>query len=196
MKHLLCILLLLFSACSLQQTDLDGPYFVESVVDGDTLDVDFGRIRLSGINTPEIGECYYEEAKEKLTELTLAQEVILERDETDLDKYGRSLRYIYVNNTFVNGYLVEEGYARVFDRYNETTKYYYDLKVLEKEAQDQKKGMWNCTDPLQGCLYVASKNSKLYHSPDCKWAKRIKPENLICIHSESELEGYTAAKSC
>lgn len=186
----------MFSACSLQQTDLDGPYFVESVVDGDTLDVDFGRIRLSGINTPEIGECYYEEAKEKLTELTLAQEVILERDETDLDKYGRSLRYIYVNNTFVNGYLVEEGYARVFDRYNETTKYYYDLKVLEKEAQDQKKGMWNCTDPLQGCLYVASKNSKLYHSPDCKWAKRIKPENLICIHSESELEGYTAAKSC
>ncbi len=196
MKYFLCILLLLSSACSIQQTKFDGPYVVENVVDGDTLDVEFGRIRLSGINTPETGECYYEEAKEKLTQLTLGQEIILERDDTDLDKYGRSLRYIYVNDTFVNGYLVVEGYARVFDKYNETTKYYLDLKILEQQAQDQKKGIWNCTDPLQGCLYVASKNSKMYHSPDCKWAKRIKPENLICIHSESELEGYTAGKSC
>lgn len=27
--------------------------------------------------------------------------------------------------------------------------------------------------------YVASKNSKVFHKPDCRWAKRIKPSNLV-----------------
>jgi len=178
------------------QDEIEGPYIVYGVVDGDTLDVEQGRIRLSGINTPETGECYYEEAKEKLAELTLYQEVYLERDETDMDKYGRMLRYVYTNSTFVNAHLVQFGYARVYDKYNETTKRYSELKILEDEARAQKLGIWSCTNLVEDCLYVASKNSRVYHKPTCKWAKRIKPENLICIHSEEELEGYEPAKSC
>jgi micrococcal nuclease len=34
--------------------------------------------------------------------------------------------------------------------------------------------------------YVASKNSKVFHKPDCVWAKKIKPENLICYSSRDE----------
>jgi hypothetical protein len=34
--------------------------------------------------------------------------------------------------------------------------------------------------------YVASKNSKVFHRPDCSWAKRIKPENLIGYNSRDE----------
>jgi micrococcal nuclease len=195
MKKIMLLFFLLCTACTKIES-LEGPYIVGYVVDGDTLDVNFGRIRLSGINTPETGECYYEEAKEKLQELTLFQEVRLEEDETNKDKYGRYLRYVYTNTTFVNAYLVQQGYARVFDKYNATTKYYVQLKELEKIAQEQKKGLWSCTDPFENCLYVASKNSKVYHSPDCKWAKRIKPENRICIQSEQELVNYTAPKSC
>jgi hypothetical protein len=34
--------------------------------------------------------------------------------------------------------------------------------------------------------YVASKNSKVFHKPDCKWAKKIKPENLVRYSSREE----------
>ena len=195
MKHFTLLLLLFFYGCTLQSHSIDGPYTVSHVVDGDTLDVSLGRIRLSGINTPETGECYYEEAKEKTRELTENKEVYLETDDTKMDKYGRYLRYVYVQGTFVNAELVAQGYARVFDRYNETTKYYSDLKVLEKQAQDAKLGIWACPAE-EDCLYVASKNSKVYHTPDCKWVKRIKAENRVCIHSEEELAGYTKSESC
>ena len=115
---------------------------------------------------------------------------------TDYDKYGRMLRYIYTNSTFVNAYLVEEGYAKVYDKYNETTKYYSLLKELELKAQEEQKGVWSCVSIQEDCLYVASKNSQIYHKPECKWAKRIKPENLICFHSEEEVQDYTPASSC
>src|SRR3989344_1209308 len=109
MKKIFILLFVFLSSCIISQ-DFDGPYIVYNIVDGDTLDIELGRVRLSGINTPETGECYYEEAKEKLKELVLQQEVFLETDMTDIDKYGRFLRYIYTNSTFVNGYLVQEGY--------------------------------------------------------------------------------------
>jgi endonuclease YncB( thermonuclease family) len=44
----------------------------------------------------------------------------------------------------VNGLLVEEGYARVFDVYNKTTKRYNELKVLEEKAKSENKGIWSC----------------------------------------------------
>jgi len=34
--------------------------------------------------------------------------------------------------------------------------------------------------------YVASKNSKVFHKPQCIWAKRIKPENLVGYNSRTE----------
>lgn len=175
----------------------EGPYIVTYVVDGDTIDLDNGdRVRFSGINTPETGECYYEEAKKALANLVLGQEVSLEKDLTDEGKYGRKLRYVYYEGESVNEYLVREGYAKVYDKYNESTKRYPELKEVEAEAIGLKKGLWSCVDPKEGCLYVASKNSKIYHEPYCKWAKKIKAENMICFHSVDELEGYEPAKSC
>jgi len=173
----------------------EGPFNVTNVVDGDTLDLEnFGRIRLSGINTPETGECYYQEAKDKLEELVLGKEVYLEKDKTDLDKYGRRLRYVYLNDIMINKYLVENGFARVYDKYEQDTKRYDELKEIEKLALSL--GVWVCKDSKETCLYVGSKNSKLYHKPDCKWAKRIKPENLVCYHSEEEVKDLNKSKSC
>jgi hypothetical protein len=34
--------------------------------------------------------------------------------------------------------------------------------------------------------YVASKNSSVFHKPDCIWAKKIKPENLVGYSSRDE----------
>ncbi|MBT3985700.1 thermonuclease [archaeon] len=137
MRKILILLLLFLSAC----TPLEGPYLVTNVIDGDTLDIETGdRIRLSGINTPETDECYYSEAKEALSDLVLGKEVYLERDVDNRGKYGRLLRYIHLDGNMINAYLVQEGYAKVYDKYNATTKYYLDLKELENKD----KGLWLC----------------------------------------------------
>ncbi len=193
MKRLLVIfLVILVSGCStgnVVYNQKDGPFLVIKVIDGDTLDLNNNRtVRLSGINTPETGECYYKEAKDELRLLTLNKEIYLERDKTDMDKYGRILRYIYIDNLSVNSYLVENGYARVYDKYKDDTKRYEELKKVEIIAIQNDLGVWSCSDNKEGCLYVGSKNSKVYHDPDCKWAKRIKPENLVCYKSEEEVK--------
>lgn len=48
------------------------------------------------------------------------------------------------------------------------------------------------------CKYVGSKNSNVYHLPDCPGAKRIKEENKRCFSSKEEAEkaGYRPAKNC
>ena len=149
-KIILLILLLFISGCSItgnviKEPKLDGPYLVTKVVDGDTADLQgLGRVRFSGINTPEKGDCYYKEAKEKLTGIILNKEVYAEKDRSDKDKYDRYLRYIYLNDTLVNGVLVEEGYARVFDKYKKDTGRYEQLKKLEEIAVENKLGVWAC----------------------------------------------------
>jgi len=183
----LIFLLLFVSGCVSGEIVLetDGPFVVDRVIDGDTLEIDEEIIRLSGINTPETAECYYEEAKEALKELSLGKEVYLEKDKTDKGKYGRLLRYIYVNDLMINGYLVENGFARVYDKYDYDTKRYDELKEKEEIAINNNLGLWNCEE--EKCLFVASKNSDKLHEPGSKYAKRIKKENLLCFKSLEEI---------
>lgn len=46
-----------------------------------------------------------------------------------------------------------------------------------------------------GCAFVGSKNSDKFYVPSCQWAKRIKPENLVCYKSEQEALDKGKAKS-
>lgn len=188
-------LTLLISGCTtghtvkISQITYEGPYLVTNIVDGDTLDLENSqRVRLSGINTPETGECYYQEAKDKLAELTLDKEVFLEKDRTDTDKYGRLLRYIYYpKGNLVNKILVEEGYADAYDKYKDDTKRFAILDAAEQRAKKSNLGMWACEDTTSDCLYIYSKNSNKYHKPDCKWVKRISIDNQVCIETQEEL---------
>ena len=200
--RLIYLLLLVFvSGCAtgnvVYENVKEGPFKVTNIIDGDTIDLNNSeRIRLSGINTPEIGECYYNEAKNELGNLILNNDVYLEKDMTNRDKYSRLLRYVYLNDLLVNSYLVQNGYAKVYDKYEYDTKKYEELKLVEEIAKSNNLGVWGCKDLKEGCLYVGSKNSDIYHKPECEWAKRIKPENLVCYHSEEEVKNLTPAKSC
>ena len=89
------------------------------VVDGDTIIVKINgeekSVRLIGIDTPEKDECFEKEATKKAKELMENKKIKLEADSSqdDNDKYGRLLRYIYLEDgTFVNEKLVEEGFGR------------------------------------------------------------------------------------
>lgn len=118
-KRLLAFLCLLLLASSL--FSCGEPPKVNRVIDGDTIEVkietDIQRVRLIGINTPEIGQPYAYEATEALKDLILFKKVRLEKDISETDKYGRLLRYVYVNTKgreiFVNEEMVRNGYAQV-----------------------------------------------------------------------------------
>jgi micrococcal nuclease len=74
-----------FGVSELERGELWSGY-VKNVVDGDTVDVRFNiygiqRVRLVGINTPEIGEDGYEEAKEFVNKTCWGEEVKLDVDD-------------------------------------------------------------------------------------------------------------------
>ncbi len=137
----LFILLFLFGCTS---SPLIGPFTVTRVIDGDTLILHTGdTIRLLGIDTPEKDACYYTEAKNKLTSLTLNKVVYLQQDSLYTDRYGRLLRSVFLENgTHVNLLLIEEGYARVYDEYAKKTHLYSRLLSLQAEAQNTTLGLW------------------------------------------------------
>jgi micrococcal nuclease len=93
-------------------------------------------------NYPETEECYYQEAKDKLRELILDKEIYIQPDRTNRGKYGRLLRYIYVDDLLVNQYLVENGYAKTYHKYKEDTSKYRQLARSEAEAIRLNLGLW------------------------------------------------------
>lgn len=98
------------AACQSQPT-------VTKIVDGDTLDINRDgetvRVRLLNIDTPEQGECLYQEATDRLTELVPpGTRVRLEHDQEREDRYGRELAAVFAGDIFVNEQLVAEGLAR------------------------------------------------------------------------------------
>ena len=86
---------------------------VEHVVDGDTVDISTGeRVRILGYDTPERGECGYDDATNALSFVLLGGNVTMTTDSGDnIDKYGRILRHILVNGTPVGLTMIETGNA-------------------------------------------------------------------------------------
>lgn len=70
-------------------------------------------------------------------------------------------------------------------------------EYIEVNSSSQVKGEQNKTDNVnlqnKTGMFVASKNSKIYHLPDCNFAKRIKDKNKIWFKSAKEAEerGYS-----
>lgn len=101
--------------------------YVIRVIDGDTFEIYSGEsVRLICVDTPEKGEGGYDLAKDFLEGLILDKEVRLEKDVSETDKYGRLLRYVWVDflgeDVFVNKEIVQEGYGVVFE-YGDDVKY-------------------------------------------------------------------------
>lgn len=137
---------------------------VTRVVDGDTIEISAiggsssGReggqkVRYVGIDTPETVDprravgCFGKEASSKNKELVEGKMVILEKDITNVDKYNRLLRYVYLKQSdgtllFVNDYLVREGYAKNYT-YPPDVKFNTQFLEAEREAREQNKGLWN-----------------------------------------------------
>src|SRR4051812_45107727 len=145
---------------------------VRRVVDGDTIDVaTIGRVRLLGIDAPEIGRGYDtsapfgREARQRLTSLVLHRWVRLEQEGQRLDAYNRHLAYVLTEDgQFVNALLVRDGLARVSARVPLTRL--AELKRAEADAQAFRRGMWGSAPQIPAAGYTRrSKTSRPARPP-------------------------------
>jgi micrococcal nuclease len=146
MKRLLALLLVVaIFLLSCAPVTIESQARGVRVIDGDTIEIAGGaHVRYIGMDTPETYpkvEFYGPEAKAKNIELVEGKLVTLEKDVSETDKYGRLLRYVYVDGVFVNGELVRLGYAEAVS-YPPDTRYQWQLEQLEKEAKAAKLGIW------------------------------------------------------
>lgn len=117
-------------------------YIVSEVIDGDTFKTVDGKvIRLIGINSPEVGEKCYQEAKDELKEIIYKKKITLERDADNKDVYGRLLRYVYADDLFVNSEMVRLGLAR-FEEIEPNKKYSELFLDLENKAKKAGRCIW------------------------------------------------------
>ena len=136
------------------------PVLVRHVVDGDTIDVvNVGRVRLLGIDAPELAHGYdtpapwAQEARDRLAALVLDRWVRLETDGQPLDVYSRRLAYVLTDSgVFVNAMLLRDGLAHVTARV--PLLRLDELRRAESEAQAFRRGMWGGTPQIPSPGYT------------------------------------------
>lgn len=210
-------------------------YLVTRVIDGDTIEVatENGgkRVRYIGIDTPETVhpskpvECFGKEASDKNRELVEGKWVRLEGDVSDTDRYGRWLRYVYVDDVFINELLVAEGYANVVT-YPPDVLHTELFRESERIAREQGLGLWGSmcqewvaptappisssvpvtsqTPPNGSCVIkgnINSKKEKIYHYPDCRSYDQTliteeTGERWFCTEAEAIDAGWRKAGNC
>ncbi len=180
-----------------------------TVVDGDTLKIQLkGKtetVRLLLVDTPEtnhpeIGKQPLGEEAKAFTQKLVheAEKIELEKEKTKRDKYGRFLAYVLVDGKLLQEELIKGGFARVAYVEDDDAKYLDRLKKAEQEVKQKKVGIWQWDNysrkdgfqmeslKREKNIFIASKNSDVYHPVGCHVAEDIKPENLIYYYSEQE----------
>ncbi|WP_042958380.1 thermonuclease family protein [Erwinia tasmaniensis] len=120
---------------------------VVRVLDGDTIEVLNKkipvRVRLINIDAPEKKQPYGRWSTSQLKELIAGQRVTVAY--TQKDRYGRVLgRVVTTNGVEANSYMVQSGAAWVYDQYNADPS----LPALQREAIEQKRGLWAGNQPV------------------------------------------------
>ncbi len=122
-------------------------------IDGDTIDVQLGghkeTVRFLGLDTPETHDprkpvqCFGLAAAAHTKALLEGKNVRLEPDpqDSDRDKYGRLLRYVYLpDGTLVNAELIRDGYAFAYTVFPITKL--DEFRALEADARQHNRGLW------------------------------------------------------
>jgi endonuclease YncB( thermonuclease family) len=140
-----------------EKVELDTAYRykvrVRKVVDGDTLLLEGGdRIRLIGINTPEVKSRYSqsqpggEVARDWLVRTLRNPTVWLQYDAQQFDKYDRRLAHVFLESgQYLNALLLEQGLAML--TLIPPNLLYADVLIQAQHSAEQKKrGIWQMPD--------------------------------------------------
>ena len=141
MKYLALLLIFLISA---ESKVIEGK--VVRVTDGDTVTIltkenKQERIRLDGIDAPEINQDYGRKSREYLASMVAGKTVRVEYKSRD--RYGRILGVVYTGRKNVNEEMVKQGLAWQY-RYNRDKNY----ERLQNEAKRKKLNIWSQKAPV------------------------------------------------
>jgi endonuclease YncB( thermonuclease family) len=136
------------------QTSQPGLYPVSRFIDGDTIVVSMDghdeTLRLIGVDTPETHkpktpvQCYGPQAAAFTKSFIGTSSVRLEADAMDSnrDKYGRLLRYVYLpDGRSVDAELIKQGYGFAYILFPFEKK--AEFQQLEQQAKAAKAGLWS-----------------------------------------------------
>lgn len=185
-------------------------FLVTKVTDGDTIELDDGRIiRYLNLDTPELGlgekpdQCFAQEAKKINEELVLGKKIRLELDVNEMDRFGRTLAYVFVDDLFVNEALLSRGAAE-FQLDTVNLVHQPVLVAAAQKAHQDKIGRWNkcAPSPKAGCLVKGNldKNDhRWYHLPDFRHYDQIvinpeESDRWFCTEAEAIEAGFKKAR--
>ena len=121
---------------------------VAKVIDGDTIELsDKRKVRYIGINSFEMNDkrietrCLAQNATEANKKLVENKDVEMEKDISETDKYGRLLRYVWIDGLMVNKELVKNGSAEV-STFPPDIKYLEELRSEQIKAKLNNLGIW------------------------------------------------------
>lgn len=143
---------------------------VVKVTDGDTLKVQFNEkeesIRLLLIDTPETVkqgtevQLYGPEASEFAKKFfPIGSTVQIDIDQSERDKYGRLLAYVWKDGIMYQDAILNEGLAIVTYIYKPNTSYVDHLRNVEEQAKVANKGVWSVKGYVSNGKYVETPSS-------------------------------------
>ncbi len=146
MPRLWIVVCIIFMAYSAIAADIIGK--VVGIADGDTFTLllinnTTVNIRLHGIDTPEKGQPFANNAKQFTSNLIFNKQVKVKQ--TDTDRYGRIVGIVTnPENINVNEALLKAGLAWHYKKYDSSPNW----SKMEKEAKTSKIGLWQDANPI------------------------------------------------
>jgi endonuclease YncB( thermonuclease family) len=206
-KVLICITILLPISTFTYASEFTGRCV--SVTDGDTVKVmregHEVKIRLWGIDAPEMSQPFGKEAKQFTQSLVLGKTVkVVIRDQLKLDLPQGKL---YLDKTYINLEIIKACLAWYYDWLAPDAP---DLESAEKEAEKKKCGLWKDPDPIppwkwrsgwrsnkvifpgKGNVFI-TRGSKKYHRISCEYVKHRRIQLTVQI---AKSLGYTPCEVC
>ncbi|QOI97124.1 MAG: thermonuclease family protein [Flammeovirgaceae bacterium] len=124
---------------------------VTSVIDGNTLEVvtetnESYRVVLHGIDSPELGQEFGEDAKLHLEKMILLKEIVVEMK--GKDRWGNYVAIVFVNDVDLRVDLLSRGLAWAAEKGSVAA-----LKDIENRARNRNIGLWEQQDPTPPWVY-------------------------------------------
>jgi len=185
---------------------------VTEVHDGDTFTLGSGdRVRLLGIDAPELGRCGASESATLLKSLVLGKVVKITDEKRD--NYGRRMGLTWttglIRRNLINEEMLKGGWAKPnYDPNSESET----LKTAYKYASENKLGLYsslckkvNPTPPSKNCTVKGNidqdTGEHLYHLTTCRHYSQIVldldiGEGFFCSEKEAKTAGFTLAPDC
>ncbi|WP_415718158.1 thermonuclease family protein [Maridesulfovibrio sp.] len=178
---------------------------VRYIIDGDTFILENNeRVRIAGIDTPEIGrdgkpdQYYARQSKTMLNKLLLGKRVRIEYAGKGKDRYKRIVGWVYLDDLFVNKYMVRNGAAFFYFHKGNDSGRQKLLLQAQRKAYDEKKGFWPVISEVKkfNIPWVGNRKSRRCFLPDDKFAKRISWRNKVQLSNlgKAFYEGYSPAR--